>query len=362
MNNDKVDDAKIKTLLVMAGGTGGHVFPGLAVADKLKNEGWKVSWLGTAARMEAKLVPEHGYEIDFIDVVGVRGNGIKRLLAAPFQIFKSILQARKVLKKRQVDLVLGMGGFASGPGGIAAWTLGIPVILHEQNAAAGLTNRLLSRFSKKVLMGFSDAFTGEKSILVGNPVRKELVSLPEKQFSAEGEALKVLVVGGSLGAKVLNETVPQSVLNFDATQVSIFHQTGAGNSEAITKYYDLTQVEFKVEDFITDMAKAYDWADVIICRAGALTVAEVAVVGLPAIFVPLPHAVDDHQTKNAQTLVNVNAAMLIPQKELNDNKLSECLSTLSQNRQLLITMSQNCKNVAIRDATEQVATVCNSLV
>ncbi|RBW44544.1 undecaprenyldiphospho-muramoylpentapeptide beta-N-acetylglucosaminyltransferase [Psychromonas sp. B3M02] len=353
---------KTKTLLVMAGGTGGHVFPGLAVANKLKEEGWQVSWLGTAARMEARLVPEHGYEIDFIDVVGVRGNGIKRLLAAPFQVIKSIFQARKVLKKRNVDLVLGMGGFASGPGGIAAWTMGIPVVLHEQNATAGLTNRILSYFSKKVLMGFSGAFSGEKAVLVGNPIRKDLLDLPEKVFSTPEQALKVLVIGGSLGARVLNETVPDALLNFDARQVSVLHQTGKGFSESVTESYQQTQVDYQVQEFISDMASAYQWADLIICRAGALTVAEVAVVGLPAIFVPLPHAVDDHQTKNAQSLVSADAAILIAQKELDANKLSECLMTLSQNRLLLNEMSQNCKNIAIREATQQVTDVCLSLV
>lgn len=353
---------KPKTLLVMAGGTGGHVFPGLAVADKLKQEGWQISWLGTAERMEAQLVPEHGYEIDFIQVAGIRRNGIKRLLAAPFQITKSIFQARKILKKRQVDLVLGMGGFASGPGGIAAWTMGIPVILHEQNAVAGMTNRLLSYFSKKVLMGFSGAFSGEKAILVGNPIREALLTLPKECISEPSSPLKVLVVGGSLGAQILNKIVPEASLNLEASQVSILHQTGKGNSADVLQAYAQTTVEYQVQDFISDMASAYSWADVIICRAGALTVAEVAVVGLPAIFVPLPSAVDDHQTKNAKSLVNAEAAMLIAQKDLNANKLSESLRTLSQNRQLLIDMSKNCKSVAITDATERVAAVCNSLV
>jgi UDP-N-acetylglucosamine--N-acetylmuramyl-(pentapeptide) pyrophosphoryl-undecaprenol N-acetylglucosamine transferase len=353
---------KPKTLLVMAGGTGGHVFPGLAVADKLKQEGWQISWLGTAERMEAQLVPEHGYEIDFIKVVGLRRNGLKRLLVAPFQIMKSIFQARTVLKNRQVDLVLGMGGFASGPGGIAAWTLGIPVILHEQNAAAGMTNRLLSYFSKKILMGFSGAFSGEKAILVGNPIRKDVLALPNKSISDASMPLKILVVGGSLGAQVLNQIVPEALLNLDATQVSIFHQTGKGNSASVLQAYAKTSVDYQVQDFISDMASAYGWADLIICRAGALTVAEVAAVGLPAIFVPLPHAVDDHQTKNAKSLVDAQAAILITQKELNANKLSESLTTLSQNRQLLIDMSKNCKSVAMTDATETVAAVCNSLV
>jgi len=353
---------KAKTLLVMAGGTGGHVFPGLAVADKLKEEGWQVSWLGTAARMEAKLVPEHGYEIDFIDVVGVRGNGVKRILAAPFQILKSIFQARKVLKKRQVDLVIGMGGFASGPGGIAAWTLGIPVVLHEQNAVPGLTNKLLSYFAKKVLMGFNGAFSGKKAIWVGNPIRSSLLNLKDKSVSLDGASLKVLVIGGSLGAKVLNEIVPQALSTFNAAELSVLHQSGKDASVAVNERYAETHIEYQVQEFITDMAQAYDWADVIICRAGALTVAEVAAVGLPAIFVPLPHAVDDHQTKNAQMLVDQEAAILIAQKDLNANKLGECLATLNQNRQLLMKMSHHCKNVAMKDATERVAHICNSLI
>lgn len=353
---------KSKNLLVMAGGTGGHVFPGLAVANKLKNEGWKVSWLGTAARMEARLVPEHGYEIDFIDVSGVRGNGLKRLIAAPFQIIKSIFQARKVLKNRKVDLVLGMGGFASGPGGIAAWTMGIPVVLHEQNAAAGLTNRLLARFAKKILMGFAGSFSGEKALLVGNPVRQELLNLKEKSLSVDEPMLKVLIIGGSLGAKVLNEVVPEALLNFDKEQLTVLHQAGKDASEAVLARYAETKIDYQVKDFITDMAEAYQWADVIICRAGALTVAEVAVVGLPAIFIPLPHAVDDHQTKNAQSLVDAEAAILIPQNELNARKLSDRLATLSKNKQLLINMNKNCKNVAMRNATEQVADICNSLI
>ena len=351
-----------KTLLVMAGGTGGHVFPGLAVADELKEQGWQVSWLGTADRMEAQLVPEHGYEIDFIDIAGVRGNGLKRLLMAPIRIVKSIWQARAVLKKRQVDLVLGMGGFASGPGGIAAWTMGIPVVLHEQNAAAGLTNRILSRFSKRVLMGFSGAFQNQKALLVGNPVRKQLVALPGKKISPEHSPLNVLVVGGSLGAKVLNDLLPVVFSAFSDTQLNILHQSGKGHYQAVLQSYQQRRVKADVQEFIADMASAYDWADVVICRAGALTVAEIAVVGLPAIFVPLAHAVDDHQTKNAQYLVDQGAALLIPQKELSEEKLSDYLRTFLQNRGLLSEMSQKSKKIAITDATERVAAICKQLV
>lgn len=349
-----------KTLVVMAGGTGGHVFPGLAVADNLQKKGWKVSWLGTSDRMEAQLVPEHGYQIDFIDIAGVRGNGLKRLLIAPIRIVKSILQARAVLKNRKVDLVLGMGGFASGPGGIAAWTLGIPLLLHEQNAAAGLTNRILARFANKILMGFEGAFTDKKAILVGNPVRESVLRLPEKVISQSTQPLKVLVVGGSLGAKVLNDLLPEVVAQFSEQALTVIHQTGKGKFDEVKNSYAAKNrtSNVDVQEFITDMDASYAWADLVICRAGALTVSEIAVVGLPAIFIPLPHAVDDHQTKNAQELVNREAAILIPQKLLNIKKLSDYLRAFSQNRQLLIEMSQQSKTAAISAATEHVAQIC----
>ena len=351
-----------KTLLVMAGGTGGHVFPGLAVADKLKAQGWDVSWLGTKDRMEAELVPKHGYEIDFIDISGVRGNGMMRLIAAPFRILKSILQARKVLKKRKVDLVIGMGGFASGPGGVAAWLQGIPVLLHEQNAAAGLTNRLLSRLCKKVLMGFDGAFTCEKALLVGNPVREALINLPDKKISEQGTPLKVLIVGGSLGAKVLNDLMPIVMKDLKADEYQIMHQSGKGHLKQLKNDYAKNNIDADAIEFIEDMDGAYFWADVVICRAGALTVSEVAVVGLPAIFVPLPHAVDDHQTKNAQNLVTKNAAILIKQKDLTKEALNKYLIDFNNNKQLLVEMSIKCKNTAIIDATQRVVAICEETV
>ena len=351
-----------KTLLVMAGGTGGHVFPGLAVADKLKRQGWGVSWLGTKDRMEAELVPKHGYEIDFIDISGVRGNGLLRLIASPFRILKSILQARKVLKKRNVDLVIGMGGFASGPGGVAAWMLGIPVVLHEQNAAAGLTNRLLSRICKKVLMGFEGAFDSEKAMLVGNPVREALLNLPVKKISEKDSPLKVLIVGGSLGAKILNDLLPDVMKCLCAEKYQIIHQSGKGHFKKLQSDYAQKEINADVREFIDDMDAAYDWADIVICRAGALTVSEVSVVGLPAIFVPLPHAVDDHQTKNAQNLVSRGGAILVAQKELNKEVLSKYLSAFIKNKQLLVEMSIKCKNTAIVDATQRVVTICEEIV
>lgn len=351
----------MKKLLIMAGGTGGHVFPGLAVAKQLVSEGWQVTWLGTPQRMEATLVPQYGYDIDFIDIKGIRGNGIKRLLMAPVRIIKSILQARKIIKKRQPNLVLGMGGFASGPGGIAAWMMGVPVVLHEQNAAAGMTNRILAYFSKRVLMGFAGAFESSKAVLVGNPVRQTLLDLANKYISAQSKPLNILIVGGSLGAKVLNELLPDVLADFDSSQVNVIHQSGKGHYQKLLETYQNINLQVDVREFICDMDKSYDWADLMICRAGALTVSEVAVIGLPAIFVPLPHAVDDHQTKNAQLLVAKGGAVLIPQNELNKEILSDYLSTFIQNRSLLEEMSLKSKETAITDATQRVATVCNEL-
>ncbi|KEP91248.1 MULTISPECIES: undecaprenyldiphospho-muramoylpentapeptide beta-N-acetylglucosaminyltransferase [Aeromonas] len=350
-----------KTLLVMAGGTGGHVFPGLAVADRLKAQGWTIHWLGTADRMEAELVPAHGYPISFIDIQGVRGNGIKRLLAAPYRVIKSVLQARQVLKTIQPDVVLGMGGFASGPGGVAAWLSGIPLLLHEQNAAAGLTNKLLARIARRVLMAFPGAFApNARTAVVGNPVRPEVVALPDPQLRSSSDPLRLLVVGGSLGARVLNEQVPPAVAAAGVL-IEVRHQCGKGNGEAVAASYAGLGVEAEVSEFIKDMADAYAWADLVVCRAGALTVSEVAAAGVAAIFVPLPHAVDDHQTRNALTLVDGGAAEFLPQSELTPAALASRLSWLAGRRETLLNMAQAARRVAIIDAAERVADECKRL-
>lgn len=350
-----------KTLLVMAGGTGGHVFPGLAVADRLKAQGWTIHWLGTADRMEAELVPAHGYPISFIDIQGVRGNGIKRLLAAPYRVIKSVLQARQVLKTIQPDVVLGMGGFASGPGGVAAWLSGIPLLLHEQNAAAGLTNKLLARIARRVLMAFPGAFApNARTAVVGNPVRPEVVALPDPQLRSSSDPLRLLVVGGSLGARVLNEQVPPAVATA-GVPIEVRHQCGKGNGEAVAASYAGLGVEAEVSEFIKDMADAYAWADLVVCRAGALTVSEVAAAGVAAIFVPLPHAVDDHQTRNALTLVDGGAAEFLPQSELTPAALASRLSWLAGRRETLLNMAQAARRVAIIDAAERVADECKRL-
>ncbi|MCF2948599.1 undecaprenyldiphospho-muramoylpentapeptide beta-N-acetylglucosaminyltransferase [Paraglaciecola aquimarina] len=353
-----------KRILVMAGGTGGHVFPGLAVAKDLAAKGWQVHWLGTKGRMEAQLVPQAGYEISFIDVVGVRNNGLLKLLAAPFKVIKSIYQAHKVIKQYKPNLVIGLGGFASGPGGIAAWLNRVPLVLHEQNAVPGLTNKWLANFAEHIFTGFDNTFVKQQSAndvnkytWVGNPVRAEFAQLPSKQ--QVNIPLNLLVVGGSLGAQVLNETLPLALKGLQGFNVR--HQTGAGHLQKVQQAYQPlmdNHVNCEICEFIDDIPAAYDWADLVICRAGALTVAEVAASGVAAIFVPLPHAVDDHQTKNAQVLVEVQGAYLLPQKELSVESLNHLLADCIQSPKLLIEMGNKAKTVARLDAAQQVADYC----
>ncbi|WP_414628800.1 undecaprenyldiphospho-muramoylpentapeptide beta-N-acetylglucosaminyltransferase [Shewanella colwelliana] len=353
-----------KRILIMAGGTGGHVFPALAVAKHLAKQGWQVRWLGTAERMEARLVPQHGFDIDFIDIKGVRGNGLMRKLAAPFKILRSIAQAKAVINEFKPDVVLGMGGFASGPGGVAAKLSGIPLVLHEQNAIPGMTNKLLSRIASRVLCAFNDTFE-QGAEVVGNPIRAELIALGQKPSEqANDDALRVLVVGGSLGAKVFNDLMP-AVTGAVSKQYSItvWHQVGKGNLAAVENEYQQLghSGNVKVAEFIDDMEAAYRWADVVLCRAGALTVSEVAAVGLPSLLVPYPHAVDDHQTKNAQVLVEAGGAFLLPQAVLDCEKLISKLQMLASDRKALAEMGQHAKDVAVIDATERVAQVCITL-
>lgn len=356
-----------KKLLVMAGGTGGHVFPGLAVAEHLRNAGWEVNWLGTKDRMEARIVPEHNINIHFINIAGVRGNGIVRLLKAPFMIINAIWQAIKVLRKTKPNIVLGMGGYASGPGGLAAWLMGVPLILHEQNATPGMTNKLLAPLARKVLTGFAVPewkIKGTKIKQVGNPVRATFSSVSEKL--EVNDPLRILVCGGSLGARVLNETVPKAIAlllkNASSDNMQVWHQTGKGNQESVQLAYNkagIAQEAAEVAEFITDMNTAYDWADVVICRAGALTVSEVALAGRCAIFVPLPHAVDDHQTRNAKYLESKGAAFILSQNHLNADSLGQLLRELSQDKDKIVQMSHSARGLGVRSATSVVAQICD---
>ncbi|KHT30750.1 undecaprenyldiphospho-muramoylpentapeptide beta-N-acetylglucosaminyltransferase [Pectobacterium carotovorum] len=341
-----------KRLMVMAGGTGGHVFPGLAVAHHLMAQGWQVRWLGTADRMEADLVPKHGIEIDFIRISGLRGKGILAQLSAPIRIFQAVRQARAIMRRYQPDVVLGMGGYVSGPGGLAAWLCGIPVVLHEQNGIAGLTNRWLSHIAKKVLQAFPGAFPNAD--VVGNPVRTDVLTLPapETRLADRSGPVRVLVVGGSQGARVLNQTLPGVAAQL-GDRVTIWHQVGKGALSTVQQAYQgVGQTQHKITEFIDDMAAAYAWADVVVCRSGALTVSEIAAAGLPALFVPFQHK-DRQQYWNALPLEKAGAAKIIEQPQFSVAAVSEVLS--GWDRATLLTMAQKARAVAIPDATERVA-------
>lgn len=341
-----------KRLMVMAGGTGGHVFPGLAVAHHLMAQGWQVRWLGTADRMEADLVPKHGIEIDFIRISGLRGKGIVAQLSAPLRIFRAVRQAKAIMKRYQPDVVLGMGGYVSGPGGLAAWLCGVPVVLHEQNGIAGLTNRWLSRIARKVLQAFPGAF--EQADVVGNPVRTDVLALPTPDVRLAGREgpIRILVVGGSQGARVLNQTLPAVAARL-GERVAIWHQTGKGALNEVRQAYEKAGApQHNITEFIDDMAQAYSWADVVVCRSGALTVSEIAAAGLPALFVPFQHK-DRQQYWNALPLEKAGAAKIIEQSQLSVDAVCDLLS--HWDRATLREMAQRARAVAIPDATERVA-------
>ncbi|MEE3878573.1 undecaprenyldiphospho-muramoylpentapeptide beta-N-acetylglucosaminyltransferase [Vibrio sp. YYF0003] len=343
---------KTKRLMVMAGGTGGHVFPGLAVAKQLQEQGWEIRWLGTADRMEADLVPKHGIEIDFIKVKGLRGQGVKRLLAAPFQIINAIMQARTHMKQWKPDAVLGMGGYVSGPGGVAAWLSGIPVVLHEQNAVAGLTNQWLSKIAKKVFQAFPGAFP--KAEVVGNPVREDVTQLAEPALRMQGRQgpIRILVMGGSQGARILNQTLPEVMANL-GEDYCIRHQAGKGSAQEVQAAYQKHNVvNTEVTEFIDDVAEAYAWADLLVCRSGALTVSEVSAAGVGAIFVPFMHK-DRQQALNADHLVECGAAKMIEQPVFTVESLTEQIQQLD--RKTLLEMAQHARGAAKLDADKTVA-------
>lgn len=362
VKNDASHAVMRPTILVMAGGTGGHIFPGVAVAEELVKKGWKVHWLGTAQRMEADIVPKQGYPISFINIAGIRNKGWQTWLKTPFKILQSVMQSIRVLREVKPDVVLGMGGYASAPGGVAAWLLRIPLVLHEQNAVAGMSNRFLSHIATKTLSAFPGAFSERVTPnVVGNPLRSDIIAIENVIPEQPATSKKVLVVGGSLGAKVLNDVVPQAMKQIKVQSIDVWHQTGGGNEQAVLNSYQdfgLPEEKVKVTEFIDDMASAYQWADVVICRAGALTVSELAMAAKPAIFVPLPHAVDDHQTKNAMYLVNCGAAKLIAQKEFNGTTLGQMLNSLFISDKVVQQMSKAAHNAAHADATNHVAQTC----
>ncbi|MCX7097112.1 MAG: undecaprenyldiphospho-muramoylpentapeptide beta-N-acetylglucosaminyltransferase [Methylococcales bacterium] len=349
-----------KRIVIMAGGTGGHVFPALAVAQSLIGQGWEVSWLGTQKGLESRVVPGQGIEMDWLSVAGVRGKGIFSKLSALFKLVNACGQAVKVLRKRKPDVVLGMGGFVAGPGGLVAKLLGIPLVIHEQNRVPGTTNRLLARIANQTLEAFPGSFkTAVKAQCTGNPLRKNfLMGLGNKPQRLENE-LKLLIVGGSQGAQILNQTVPEAIAELQSRcsglSVQVRHQTGVAMQPEVQSRYQALGLHAEVQAFIEDMVEVYQWADLVVCRAGAMTVSEVAALGVPAIFIPLPGAIDDHQTANARYLTEVGAGLLLKQSDMNPVTLADAITkALDQ----LPTMGVAARQAARLDATDVVAGYC----
>lgn len=358
--------------LIMAGGTGGHIFPGLAVARELQNKGWNISWLGSVGGMENQLIGETDIPLNLISISGLRGNGLIGWLKVPFVLLKAIYQAVRIIRKFNPDIVIGFGGFASGPGGLAAFLLRKPLFIHEQNAVAGLTNRTLAKLAKRVFLAFPDTIKGSQNCqTIGNPVRCEIVELNKLDVQDNvvnnDEKINLLVIGGSRGAKVFNQILPRILVPLiNLNKITVRHQCGKGNLETTTDTYSEFGIQasdnIKVHEFIKNMSEAYRWADLVVCRAGALTVSEIAAVGIAAIFVPFPFAVDDHQTKNAQWLVEQNAAILISETELREEQTERKIIKLVEDKIKLAKMAAQAKNVAYLDASKVLANACELLM
>ncbi len=349
-------------VMIMAGGTGGHVFPALAVAAELRARGAEVFWLGTRHGLEAKLVPAAGIHMEWVSVAGLRGKGGLALLFAPFQLLRAAAQVLVVIFRQRPTVVLGMGGFVTGPGGVVTWLLRKPLVLHEQNSIAGMTNRLLAPLAQRVCAAFPTTFRRADALHTGNPVRREIAELPapEQRFAGRSGPINLLVLGGSLGAQALNETVPAAVAQM-TPRPNIWHQAGGRNLDAARSAYHNAGVTARIEPFIDDMAAAYAWADLVLCRAGALTIAELAAAGVGALLVPYPHAVDDHQTHNARYLVEAQAALVVQQRELTPARLMELLTPFCAGetaRPRLLSMAQAARRLTHTDAAAVVAQQC----
>lgn len=350
-------------IVFMAGGTGGHIFPALALAQKCIETGFSVSWLGTEGSMEARIVPNYGIAIDYIPIQNVRGKGLLRWALLPMRLTRAVIVARRLLKQRQAALVVGMGGFVSGPGALAAKTLKIPLLIHEQNAIAGMTNRYLAKLANTVLSGFPNAFPKNiKATYVGNPVRAEFIKLHAEPIAAPHQPLRVLIVGGSQGAKVFNDTVPKALALLPKHSIDLWQQSGEKMYETTLAQFKAAGVDAKITPFIEDMAAAYAWADLVLCRAGALTISELAAAKKPAILIPFAGAVDDHQRLNAEFLSQRNAAILILQKDCTPENLKTALLDFVNAPTRLNTMADAAGRLAHIDATEKIFAACLALI
>jgi UDP-N-acetylglucosamine--N-acetylmuramyl-(pentapeptide) pyrophosphoryl-undecaprenol N-acetylglucosamine transferase len=343
--------------MIMAGGTGGHIFPALAVADRMREAGWRVIWLGARTGMEARLVPQRGYDMAWVNFSGLRGKGPLALALLPTRLLVAFWQSARAIFAYRPEVVLGMGGYVSFPGGMMAALLGKPLVIHEQNSIAGLANKVLAQVADRVLCTFPG--TLRRAVVTGNPVRPEIGALaaPEQRYGARSGALRLLVVGGSLGAKALNDAVPQAIARMPpALRPRVTHQSGAQHIEALRAAYAAAGVEAETTGFIDDMAKAYASADLVVCRAGATSVAEIAAAGVASVLVPYPHAVDDHQRTNARLLADAGAAILLPQAQLSAERLSRLLAELDRAR--LLEMALRARALGKPDAAQAVARVC----
>ncbi len=354
-----------RPILVMAGGTGGHVYPALAVARALQKESQEVVWLGTHRGLESRVVPEAGIDIEWISITGVRHKGVLALLVAPIQMAWAFAQALVVIIRRRPAAVLGMGGFVSGPGGVSAWLTGLPLVIHEQNAAAGLTNRLLARLARVVLQAFPGSFNALADVeTVGNPVREDIAAVPEPgtRYPGREGPLRLLVLGGSQGALALNKTVPAALaLLAEDIRPVVRHQCGERTAGAARAAYDGSGIDVELTTFIDDMASAYAWADLVVCRAGALTVAELCAVGLPALFIPYPSAVDDHQTANAQAMTVAGAAAIIQESDMTARSLSDLLKNWLCERSELQSRAARARALSKPDSLRRISSICLEL-
>jgi UDP-N-acetylglucosamine--N-acetylmuramyl-(pentapeptide) pyrophosphoryl-undecaprenol N-acetylglucosamine transferase len=348
----------IPPVMIMAGGTGGHVYPALAVADELIQRGIPVVWMGTKKGIEARLVPEAGIEVEWLGMSGLRGKGILTLLLAPLKIMMACYQAVKIIHRRKPGVVLGMGGFVSAPGGFMAWIARVPLLIHEQNAVPGMSNRLLSKVANKALEAFPNSFKTDAQH-VGNPVRRSITTLssPQQRNNERKDALRILVFGGSLGAARLNEVVPQACASIlKDSELQIKHQAGPGNFDQTRLNYAHLRVKAEVLEYIDDMESMYSWADLVICRAGAMTIAELAAAGVASILVPYPYAVDDHQTFNAKFLSDAGAAILLNQDKLNVDSLVSILREMS--REKTLEMANKARKLGMPESTKLVTEAC----
>ncbi|WP_122739946.1 undecaprenyldiphospho-muramoylpentapeptide beta-N-acetylglucosaminyltransferase [Pseudomonas viridiflava] len=350
-------------VLIMAGGTGGHVFPALACAREFQSRGYKVHWLGTPRGIENELVPQAGLTLHLINVTGLRGKGRLSLLKAPLMLLKALMQARKVVRELKPVCVVGFGGYVTGPGGLAAKLAGVPLIIHEQNAVAGTANRSLASFASRVCEAFPDTFAASKKRrTTGNPVRVELFLETPRQ-ALTGRKARLLVLGGSLGAEPLNKLLPEALAQLPVDiRPEVFHQAGKNHDEITAERYRNVGVEAQVAPFIQNMAQAYSWADLVVCRAGALTISELAAAGLPSLLIPLPHAIDDHQSRNADYLAREGAAFVMPQATTGVAEMAARLKEVLMQPEQLNSMARTARRLAKPDATNTVVDVCVEVV